>query len=217
MTLYADSLVGKYGDETADWAKKDIVLTQADGVIALTVQRLAPPSHPERATRTIHRFDGVTYLPIDEITTKADGKVTNASSWDFRKRNGIEIPVKIHRLENDPITGDFRSKREFSLLTCQVNSPIKASTFAVSSLGIKKGDRLVDVASKTLMMQTDQMLEPVETVDAFTMSPPADFGRDDRIPWFTWYYVAGIVVAGAGIIVILWRTKFFRSFTSQLG
>jgi hypothetical protein len=85
------------------------------------------------------------------------GRVAKSEKTSYRQEKGIYIPV---RIESD--SPNHRVSRVFTLKQSKLNEPIDPAMFEMSSLGLRRGDRLADWIERRVQVFDGKQFVPVE-------------------------------------------------------
>ena len=177
-SVYASCLRGK-GRIDPDHAKRNLVLRRrrngtATEYVLLIRYRCSDDDDISANVIGEDVFSSAAAFNVVSHRTFEQGRLVSSEQRTFRREKGIFIPAKIEfRTYQDPhnVCGDPHSKvavgtmtdhRVFTLKQTKVNEPIDPAVFEISSLGLRRGDRIADWIEHRVQVFEGKKFVPVE-------------------------------------------------------
>ncbi len=97
------------------------------------------------------------FMPVRAVM-KIGGAIVQSGNWSYKQQNGISVPT-LAATSKFGKSGTRVSRRVMSVADFQVNPEITEDSFALSQIGVRDGDRLLDRIENRLMLFEDGKLK----------------------------------------------------------
>ncbi len=179
--MLAGVLRGELHPESTEYMKRNIALRvrpKGAGTEYVLTQRFKPVGS---GTICQWVFSSEAGFNVVSREFRVKGQLEEDQHYKFRKENGVFIPYEVEfDRYDDRSTKDSESlptqHRVYVLKETQVNEPIDPAVFEIQSLGLQKGDRMVDLIENQM-----HVFDGKEFVSAgsLNLQPAAEAKRDD--------------------------------------
>jgi hypothetical protein len=173
-TWNASALRGERGDNS-DYAKKNVIVRQrrngtaTEYVLFIRYRGSEDDVSDNVISKTV--FSSQSGFNVVSRRSYMRSRLYRSEQCRFRQEKGVFIPERIeYRQYQLPSvkgsTGAMTSDRVFTLQQSKVNEPIDPAVFEISSLGLRRGDRMADWIERRAQVFDGKRFVPAEQFNA---------------------------------------------------
>jgi hypothetical protein len=170
----ASALRGERGDNS-EYAKKNVIVrkrrngTATEYVLFIRYRGSADDVSENVVSEAV--FSSQSGFNVVSRRSFMQGRLYRSEQRRFRQEEGEFIPERIEYREYQlpsvkGSTGAMTSDRIFTLQQSKVNEPIDPAVFEISSLGLRRGDRMADWIERRVQVFDGKQFVPVEQFNA---------------------------------------------------
>ncbi len=167
----ASALRGERGDNYCDYAKKNVILRERRNgkgtEYALFIRYRTSEDNVSENCVSENVFSSQAGFNVVARRSFMQGHLYSSEQCHFRQEKGVFIPDRMkyehygHRGAKNS-TDVLTSRRTFTLKQSKLNEPIDPAVFEISSLGLRRGDRLADWIEHRVRVFDGERFVPVE-------------------------------------------------------
>ncbi|QDU37691.1 hypothetical protein Mal4_20070 [Maioricimonas rarisocia] len=168
-----------------------------DGSLLVTTQYVNSAGGESEPSLTVEVVldAGVEFLPVEASFLNRNDILTQSLSWEYSDNESVVVPTRFRHTKHDD-TGSRVQQRVMTITDVEVNERLSDADFALSSISVDDGDRLID--------RVENQLKVIEGgVPVLIQQPSSSSSR--RL----WLVLAN--VAAASFLVLVFAVRKLRA------